>query len=145
LLDATRTEAAVVAVVGAPDARAALLSTATPWSEWEHRLARGRERLGAIWLQADGAAGDQSSPGPDTVLAHADAWRPGDMLLLPLRGAGGDVIGVVSVDEPQTGLRPDDAELEVLVTVAAHGAFAIEQAQRGAARAAGEPAARAVV
>jgi diguanylate cyclase (GGDEF)-like protein len=65
------------------------------------------------------------------VVGDADAREP---LLLPLRAATGDLIGVVAVDEPETGLRPDDTALEVLMTVASHGALAIEQAQRAAGR-----------
>jgi HD-GYP domain-containing protein (c-di-GMP phosphodiesterase class II) len=49
------------------------------------------------------------------------------MLLLPLRGATGEVLGIVSVDEPLTGRRPSDDDVRVLMAVAEHTALAIEQ------------------
>jgi HD-GYP domain-containing protein (c-di-GMP phosphodiesterase class II) len=55
------------------------------------------------------------------------------MLMLPLRGAGGDILGLVSVDQPLHGRRPDDSELEVLMAVADQAGLAVEQAQRDAA------------
>jgi HD-GYP domain-containing protein (c-di-GMP phosphodiesterase class II) len=55
------------------------------------------------------------------------------MLMLPLRGADGAVLGLVSVDQPLHGRRPDDGELEVLMAVAEQAGLAVEQAQRDAA------------
>jgi HD-GYP domain-containing protein (c-di-GMP phosphodiesterase class II) len=52
------------------------------------------------------------------------------MLLLPLRDASGEVLGIVSVDEPLSGRRPDDAELRLLMAVADHAGLALEQAER---------------
>jgi HD-GYP domain-containing protein (c-di-GMP phosphodiesterase class II) len=52
------------------------------------------------------------------------------MLLLPLRGASGEVIGVVSVDQPLFGRRPSETELGVLMAVADHAGLALEQVQR---------------
>jgi diguanylate cyclase (GGDEF)-like protein len=136
LCDRTCTEATVVAVVGDPGAREAQLATSCPWDEWERLLADGHERRGATWLPAGAVELDVSVwTGHAAALPHADAWHPDDMLMLPLRGAAGDLLGVVSVDEPDTGLRPEDADLELLMTVAAHGGLAIEQAQRAAWRA----------
>jgi hypothetical protein len=34
------------------------------------------------------------------------AWQPEDALLFPLRDSDGELIGVLSVDEPESGLRP---------------------------------------
>jgi putative nucleotidyltransferase with HDIG domain len=52
------------------------------------------------------------------------------MLLLPLRGAAGELLAIVSVDQPLLGRRPDQSELSVLMTVADHAGLALEQAQR---------------
>jgi HD-GYP domain-containing protein (c-di-GMP phosphodiesterase class II) len=49
------------------------------------------------------------------------------MLLLPLRGASGEVLGVVSVDEPISGRQPTDDELTILMAVADHAALALER------------------
>ena len=52
--------------------------------------------------------------------------------MVPLRSASGEVLGIVSVDEPLTGRRPAQVELELLSAVAAHVAIALEQAQSAA-------------
>ncbi len=66
---------------------------------------------------------------------NPDAWHPEDALMVPMRGADGTLLGVVSVDEPQSGLRPTDEELDVLVAFAEHVSGAIEAAQDAAAAA----------
>ena len=53
-------------------------------------------------------------------------WDPDDALLLPLRGATGEVLGMVSVDEPLSGRRPTDDEVRVLMAVADQAALAVE-------------------
>jgi GAF domain-containing protein len=123
----------VVIVLGDEDARTTLLGTSNPWREWQRLLDPDHDRCGAIWLPA--GSHDLSpdltvwmppiapSPGPGT-------WHPEDLLLLPLRGSTGEILGVISVDQPLTGRRPDDSELTVLMAVADHAALALEQAQR---------------
>ncbi|MCS6870547.1 MAG: GAF domain-containing protein [Anaerolineae bacterium] len=54
------------------------------------------------------------------------AWQPEDLLLVPLRSSGGTLIGVISVDEPRNGLRPNLRTIEALETFAYQAAFAIE-------------------
>ena len=70
---------------------------------------------------------------PAAAAPDADAWSPMDMLLLPLRGASGEPLGMVSLDQPLHGRRPDDAELAVLMAVADQAGLAVEQTQREAA------------
>jgi PAS domain S-box-containing protein len=53
-------------------------------------------------------------------------WHPNDMLLAPLRGAGGRLLGYISVDEPRDGLRPSRQTLEALTIFANQAAIAIE-------------------
>jgi diguanylate cyclase (GGDEF)-like protein len=48
---------------------------------------------------------------------------------VPLLDARGQLLGVISVDEPETGLRPTDAELDVLVTISQHAALALRIGQ----------------
>ncbi|MBI5104563.1 MAG: GGDEF domain-containing protein, partial [Solirubrobacterales bacterium] len=66
---------------------------------------------------------------PGERSAHAGAWDPDDLLVVVMRRANGDVLGVLSVDEPASGLRPTDEDLDRLVAVAHVAAVAIEQAQ----------------
>ena len=55
-------------------------------------------------------------------------WHPNDMLLIPLRGAGGRLLGHISVDNPRDGLRPSSQTLEALTIFANQAAVALENA-----------------
>jgi hypothetical protein len=122
-----------VIVEGDPEARAALLDTTTPWDEWQEMLAQGENIHGAVWLPAGSYTWDISAPvwTPPVVAAPSqDAWHPEDMLLLPMRGGSGEVLGVVSVDQPLLGRRPSREEIGVLMAVVDHAGLALEQSQR---------------
>ncbi|MCC6800289.1 MAG: GAF domain-containing protein, partial [Anaerolineae bacterium] len=56
----------------------------------------------------------------------ARAWHPDDLLLIPLYGAGGRLLGLMSVDDPRSGRRPDQATVEALEAFAGQAAFSIE-------------------
>lgn len=55
-------------------------------------------------------------------------WHPHDLLLVPLVGAGGDIQGLLSVDQPLNGRAPDWETVEALEIFAAQAALAIENA-----------------
>ncbi len=60
---------------------------------------------------------------------HAEgpnAWRDGDMLLVPINGVGGELLGIMSLDRPQDNKRPDRSQIEVLEIFAHQAATAIE-------------------
>jgi diguanylate cyclase (GGDEF)-like protein len=57
------------------------------------------------------------------------AWHPEDALFAPMRGPGGALLGVLSVDEPLSGRRPGPGELEILGAVAAHAGVVLGAAQ----------------
>jgi len=67
---------------------------------------------------------DLSPPADDET-----AWRSDDALFAPLEGSAGRHYGIISVDEPESGRRPDDQELEVLSAFAAHAGLAIESSR----------------
>jgi diguanylate cyclase (GGDEF)-like protein len=122
------------AAVGSAESLQALLGTVSPNDTWTPLLAdRFRRREGAYFVP-DGEF-DWDSLGVETYVPdlepsdHPDAWLPGDALFVPLRDARHQLLGVISVDEPQTGLRPADGELEALVTIASHAALALRIAQ----------------
>jgi diguanylate cyclase (GGDEF)-like protein len=131
LRDFDRDQLEVVVVLGDEEAREALLGNINPWPEFSALIKPEFERCGAIWLPAgsdlghlqtwEPAIGDTNDP---------DAWHAEDMLLLPVRGADGEVLAVVSVDAPLSGRRPDDSELGVLMAVADHAGLAIERVMR---------------
>jgi diguanylate cyclase (GGDEF)-like protein len=128
-----------VIVLGDDEARQMLLGARRPASEWEPALAPEYDRHGAIWLPAGTSEwqdeifaftpATSAAPGPD-------GWHPEDMLLLPLRGQDGEILGIVSVDQPVTGRRPSDEQIAYLMSVVDHAAIGVEQSRRAAGSAA---------
>ena len=128
----------VVTVHGSTDAAAALLGTTTDVATWSALLAPGFEVAGAYFIPSgaiDWSREDQTSFVPSLEpLPASDAWQPEDALFVPLRHSDGHLLGVLSVDEPTSGMRPGESELAVLVSLAAHLAQALETAEANRAR-----------
>jgi diguanylate cyclase (GGDEF)-like protein len=123
----------IVTVLGDDDARTTLMGTASPWSEWEPVMGPEFARQGAIWLPAGAADwGDRIPTWTPSMspVPGPDGWHPEDMLLLPLRGQDGDILGTVSVDQPASGRRPTDEQIAYLMSVVDHAALAVEQSLR---------------
>lgn len=136
LLEGGADELRVVIVHGDEGAKQALLGTSMSVAEWQRLLDSGENVAGASWLPAGSYEFDPEEPVWTPTLTPSplsDAWHPEDMLLLPLRGSDGQLLGVVSVDEPALGRRPSSDEMGVLMAVADHAALALEQVQREAA------------
>jgi len=53
-------------------------------------------------------------------------WRDGDMLLVPMYGAGGNLIGIISLDRPFNNRRLERSEIEVLEIFAHQASTSIE-------------------
>src|SRR5215213_3390037 len=111
-----------------------LVGTISPRHTWTPLLAeRFRRREGAYFVP-DGEF-DWDALGVDTYVPELEpnddpnAWLAGDALFVPLWDTRHQLLGVISVDEPETGLRPTDAELDVLVTIAQHAALALRIGQ----------------
>jgi hypothetical protein len=133
VLNSERTDLTCVIVLGDDDARETLLGKVSPWGEWGTVMTPEHERCGAIWLPAGAYTWEDESQFwvPPTVAAPGpDSWDPDDMLVLPLRGQEGDVLGIVSVDQPVSGRRPDDSQIAYLMAVADHAGLALEQSRR---------------
>lgn len=62
---------------------------------------------------------------PRELEADRTAWNPDDLLLVPILGAEGEPLGLISVDDPRNGLRPDQATLETLELFASQAALTI--------------------
>ncbi|MFJ9847178.1 GAF domain-containing protein [Kitasatospora sp. NPDC101155] len=60
---------------------------------------------------------------------HADDWHPQDILCAPLHSAGGDLLGVLSVDHPRSGKRPGAWTREALETFSLQASIAIGNAR----------------
>lgn len=59
-----------------------------------------------------------------------NAWDPDDFLLLPLEDSLGNPIGLISLDAPRDGLRPDRATIETLEIYASQAALIIHSHNR---------------
>ncbi|HLF74565.1 MAG TPA: GAF domain-containing protein [Anaerolineales bacterium] len=59
-----------------------------------------------------------------------NAWDPDDFLIIPLEDKQGAPLGLISVDAPRDGLRPDRATIETLETFASQISLAISNHSR---------------
>ncbi len=121
----------VTTVHGSESAREVLLGTTRSAEAWDPYFVEQFLRRGA-YLIPHGELDWEGIPShiPELeVSSDPDGWHPEDALMVPMRGADGTLLGVVSVDEPQSGLRPTDEELDVLVAFAEHVIGAIEAVQ----------------
>jgi diguanylate cyclase (GGDEF)-like protein/PAS domain S-box-containing protein len=140
----------VVAVHGTDSARHSLLGQVTAGDTWEPLLAPGFRRQGVYFIPEGAIEYDDSvswhvPEARGAVAAAADSWRPDDALFATLDGATGRRYGIISLDEPLSGRRPDDRALEVLGALAAHAALAIESSLQLAALEAALSRNRAVI
>ena len=123
----------VTAVSGREQARATLMGLTRTREDYRPLLDDQFLRRGAYVIPAGAhdwsRSGTSYTPPVDPVPDDPGAWHPDDVLLVLLKTSDGSLLGVMSVDEPDTLRRPDDDELDVLVSVADHVALAIEDAQ----------------
>jgi diguanylate cyclase (GGDEF)-like protein len=116
--------------VGAAESVHDLVGTISPRHSWTPLLAERFRRGEGAYFIPDGEF-DWDALGADTYLPEIEpvddpnAWLAGDALFVPLWDTRHQLLGIISVDEPETGLRPTDAELDVLVTIAQHAALAL--------------------
>src|SRR5438105_6138069 len=125
----------VTNVHGNEGAREALLGEARDLDSWRPLLDERFLRRGAYLIPHEDFdwAADVATFVPD--LERTDdpqAWHPEDALMVPMRHSAGHLLGILSVDEPASGRKPTDGELDVLVAVADHAALAVEGAQAAA-------------
>lgn len=126
----------VTTVHGSAEAEHELLGDAQGWEAWAPLLDDRFRRRGAYFVPAgefDWASDERRSFVPALApRGDAGAWDAEDALFVPMRHTDGHLLGILSVDEPVSGLRPSDDEFDVLVAVAQHAALAVEGAQRAA-------------
>ncbi|WP_330474777.1 GAF domain-containing sensor histidine kinase [Terrabacter sp. C0L_2] len=126
----------VVAVAGDDDARAELLGRRTPRANLEAEFAVA-ERWGSLRFVPAGELPAGSAEGwvsPDwtapTLDSDPDAWHPEDTLIAPFFDAVGELLGILSVDLPLTGRRPDVTQRAVLELFANQTGIAISSARQ---------------
>lgn len=69
---------------------------------------------------------DVSKSAPKT----SNAWDADDFLLIPLENSDGQIIGLISLDDPSDGLRPDKAAIESIEVFAWQAALLISNVMR---------------
>ncbi|MCX6467207.1 MAG: diguanylate cyclase [Pseudonocardiales bacterium] len=122
----------IVAVVGPDEARASLLGVQIPPGALEHELAVA-ERWGRLRFIP---AGTLSSDAPYVWVpdvpepTEPDGWHPDDSLLAPLHAGSGRLIGILSVDLPLSGRRPDAYQRRLLELLAGQAETALQNARR---------------
>jgi diguanylate cyclase (GGDEF)-like protein/putative nucleotidyltransferase with HDIG domain len=126
----------VVVVLGNEESRALLMGERSCLEDWSGLLHERFCRHGSYLVPAgeyDWASDGMASYHPEIApVDDPDAWHADDALMVPLCAGTGALLGIVSLDEPVTGRRPSDFELEILGAVAAHAALAVEHAQEAA-------------
>jgi diguanylate cyclase (GGDEF)-like protein/PAS domain S-box-containing protein len=128
----------VITVHGSERAGAILLGNVTAGATWEPLLDPRFARREVFFIPAGEVPFEELDPATawytPEVSDHATGaegdWRPDDVLFAPIEGPAGRRYGVISVDDPISGHRPDERQLEVLGVLAAHAAVAIESARQ---------------
>jgi diguanylate cyclase (GGDEF)-like protein len=128
----------VSAVHGDDDVRAALLGSTYEWESWQPLLDEQFLRCGAYVIR-QGEFDWSSDVGaryvPQREVGEGpEAWQPDDEVFVPLYGSGDELLGILSVGDPESGVRPSDEELQLLVGLAGHAAHALAAAQAAVVR-----------
>jgi diguanylate cyclase (GGDEF)-like protein/PAS domain S-box-containing protein len=125
----------VDAVAGPAGIGEAILGTVASRAAWDALFASS-DRWGALrYLPGDRQPAETEMAGwtPERdERDEPDAWRAEDSLFAPLLDGDGNLLGVLSVDEPASGLRPDLEQRTVLELFAAEAANALSDAMRRA-------------
>jgi len=124
----------VETVYGSELVRKALLGQVYDWDSWKPLLHPRFLRAGAYFIPNDAFDWSQDKgtrfvPDYEPLVAGPEGWHPNDELFVPLERSDGEILGVMSFGEPVDGLRPNDEQLALAVTLASHAALALEMAQ----------------
>ena len=127
----------VVTVHGSERASEILLGSITKPETWVPLLDDRFRRHGVYFIPEGSLSFDDPTvtwyrpeANARTAEAGGESWRTDDALFATLEGSGGRPYGIISVDEPFSGLRPDDQQLVMLSALAAHAALAIESSRQ---------------
>jgi len=121
-----------VAGVGfAPDTLNELLTRKQPWASLQQILKPKFQISRSYFIPVDEAPLIPTDVHMITLdsnikpAASSNAWDPDDLLIIPLEDPQGNPLGVISVDSPRDGLRPDRATIESLETFAMQASLAV--------------------
>ena len=126
----------VAAVAGCDEVREALAGSHSPRGAWDAMLAVatpwGDLRFVQHGTQLPDEVGSMSIyvpplPVPDDE--NGGCWHPQDALFAPMLSAAGELVGVLSVDDPADGKLPDADQCALLEAFAVQAALAIDRAR----------------
>lgn len=123
----------VVAVHGSDAARRHLLGATDARADWLELLDHPEMVDGTLfWRHDPDHAGDPDDDRhfhvPDLpVSSDPGAWHPQDLLVAAMHDSRGELLGILSVDEPSSGRRPSETDIEVLTVAAGHVGVSLEQ------------------
>jgi diguanylate cyclase (GGDEF)-like protein len=121
----------VVTVVGSPEATEALLGTASRRAALLEHLAAGE-----AWGELRFRSGYETTEGTVRFVPEyepldvPDAWRPDYELVAPLFAANGELVGMLSLDEPRGGRIPPTWSNGIVELFAEQAVIAIVNAWR---------------
>ena len=126
----------VVAVAGGPDIKEALAGNHSSRKSWD-RMLSAAEPWGELRFLAHGTPRPDGTddmqffvPSMPAQTSESDrAWHPHDALFAPLVTNDGDLLGVLSVDDPADGLLPSRERAAMLEAFAVQASLAIEHAR----------------
>jgi diguanylate cyclase (GGDEF)-like protein len=128
----------VEVIKGSVEAEAALAGGRIPAEQLSELIRDIPERVPGVFFLPGGTHAWETfdlSFTPEIVpLDVQNAWQAEDGLLVTLRDSLGMPLGFLSVDEPETGLRPAEEDLQLLWAIAAHAEQALETARRNGER-----------
>ncbi len=128
----------VATVHGDKDVQRALAGSTYGWEAWTPLLDERVLRGGAYFIKHgefdwENHVGDRYVPDRE-IGDHPEAWNPDDEVFVPLYGPGDELLGILSIGDPASGLRPSDEELGLLVGFAHYAAQALAAAQAAIVR-----------
>jgi diguanylate cyclase (GGDEF)-like protein/PAS domain S-box-containing protein len=126
----------VVAVAGCDDVRRTLMGTHSSRAAWDAMLDAATPWGDLRFLHHDTRLPDAADsmeiyvpplPVPDDE--QGGHWHPQDALFAPMLAVTGELVGVLSVDDPVDGMLPNADQRELLEAFAVQAALAIERAR----------------
>lgn len=121
----------VVTVAGPAEVSEALLGESSSLATWQQEIDRAKP-LGQLRYLAHTEPDNEAITSwvPDIPVSNdPDAWHPLDALFAPLYSISGTLVGVLSVDLPASGRKPDDVQRALLEMFATQAGIAIDNAR----------------
>jgi diguanylate cyclase (GGDEF)-like protein/PAS domain S-box-containing protein len=121
----------VVAVAGPSDVSSTLLGGISDIGTWQAEIERSQAwgSLRYVPYTEPDLSGLASWVPDIPVSDDPDAWHPMDALFAPMNSVSGSLVGILSVDLPEGGRRPDEVQRALLEMYATQAGIAIDNAR----------------